>query len=1021
MVLAGLLCVRLLVPAAVHTFQSGRLDFSRTGTEALHYRLIGPHKGSRVTAVAGVAGEMLTFYMGAAGGGVWKTTDAGETWANVSDGFFDTGSIGAIAVSESAPSVVYVGTGSACIRGNVSTGVGMYKSTDSGKTWRFAGLKDAGQIGAIVVHPANPDLVFAAALGHPFGANADRGVFRSRDGGTSWQKVLFVSDRTGAADLVMAPTNPDVLYASMWTAERKPWTIISGGREGGLFKSQDGGTTWTKLVGGLPSGLIGRTGIAVSPADPRRIWAIVEADGGGLYRSDDAGEHFRLINAAWTLRTRPWYYMHVYADPGDPNTVYVLNTNLYKSTDGGTTFHAIPMPHGDNHAMWINPRHPEIFIEGNDGGATVTLSGGQSWSTQLNQPTAELYRVSVDNQFPYRLYGSQQDTYEVLSVPSRTANYGARLQLQHWYGVGGMEGGDAAPDPTNANIIYSGGTDGEIYRFDRMTGQIRPIKPYPEIGAMPASHLKYRFQRTAPIRVSPHDPRVVYQTSNHVHRTTDGGQHWEVISPDLTTNDPERTSTWGGPITREVTSEEVYCTIFAFEESPAKAGVLWAGSDDGRVHVSQDSGAEWRDVTPPQMPKWGTVNAIEPSAHDPARAIVAVLRYRLDDYAPYVFRTNDAGRTWTPLTDGKNGIPSNHPVRIVREDPDRKGLLYAGTEFGMYVSFDDGARWQSMQLNLPVVPVTDIKIHSQDLVLSTQGRSFWILDDLTPLHQWRDSAAAEGMTLFKPRDAYRVRSSGEELEDAYVGGINEVSNPRDIYGGARIGRDRLGEEPADGVTVNAYFNQVPSDEVTLAILDASGATVRRYSSRQGRAESHDALVVRPGLNRFVWDMRHADFIGRRGPLGAPGPYQVTLTAGRWNASQSFTLRPDPRVATSAADFQEQFGLLSLLRDRMVKIDALIKRLQAVGPDRPAALRQLEFRLVDADDDKRQGPQDAPPPLMAEYAHLFAHVAGADARPTDGAKTLFQDLEKAFSTLSIEADRLLPEAGKGERRPGGGRR
>jgi photosystem II stability/assembly factor-like uncharacterized protein len=656
-------------------FEGSVLDFSRTGTAALHYRLIGPHKGSRVTAVGGVPTELLTFYMGASGGGVWKTTDAGQSWINVSDGFLLTGSIGAIAVAESTPSVVYVGTGSACIRGNVSTGLGMYKSTDAGKTWNQAGLTNAGQIGRVVVHPTNPDVVFVAALGHAFGPSEDRGVFRSLDGGASWQKVLYVSDHTGAVDLAIDPKNHDAIYASMWTAERKPWTMTSGSTEGGLFKSQDGGSTWTRLTNGLPTGLIGRIGIAVSAANPRRVWAIVEAAQGGLYRSDDGGASFKLVNSSWDLRTRPWYYMHVYSDPVNPEIVYVLNTNLYKSIDGGQTFSPIPMPHGDNHDMWINPSHPEVFIEGNDGGATVTLSGGASWSTQLNQPTAEMYRVAVDNQFPYRVYGSQQDTYEVLAVPSRTANFGARLQLQHWYGVGGMEGGDAAPDPTNADIVYSGGTDGDIYRFDRRTSQMRPVKPYPEVDAMPGKYLKYRFQRTAPIRISPHDPRVVYQTSNVVHRSTDGGQHWEVISPDLTTNDPVRTSTWGGPITREVTSEEIYCTIFAFEESPAKAGVLWAGSDDGRVHVTQDGGGHWIDVTPSQMPKWATVNAIDASAHDPGRAIVTAYRYRLDDSAPYVFRTNDYGKSWTLLTDGRNGIPSDHFVRVVREDPGRADLF----------------------------------------------------------------------------------------------------------------------------------------------------------------------------------------------------------------------------------------------------------------------------------------------------------------------------------------------------------
>ena len=987
------------------TLASGRVNFDRPGTGALHYRLVGPHKGSRVTAVAGIPSQLLTFYMGATGGGVWKTTDAGETWLNVSDGYVDTGSIGAIAVSDSNPDVVYVGTGSACIRGNVSTGRGVYKSSDAGKTWQFVGLKDTGQIGSIVVQPTNPDVVLVAALGHAFGPNPDRGVFRSTDGGRSWDKVLFVSTRTGAVDLAMDPRDSQVLYASMWTADRKPWAMTSGSEEEGLFKSRDGGTTWTRLSGGLPTGPVGKIGVTVSPANPDRLWAIVEAKQGGLYRSDDAGAHFALVNSDWALRTRPWYYMHVYADPVDPNAVYVLNTNFYKSTDAGRTFRAIPMPHGDDHDLWINPRHPEVFIAGNDGGATVTLSGGASWSSQLNQPTAELYRVSVDNQFPYRLYASQQDTYEVLSVPSRSANFGERLQLQHWYGVGGMEGGDAAPDPENGDIVYSGGTDGDIFRFDRRTYQIRPIKPYPEVDAMPARYLKYRFQRSAPIRVSSHNPNVLYQTSNYVHRSTDGGQHWEVISPDLTTNDPERTSTWGGPITREVTSEEIYCTIFAFEESPAKAGVLWAGSDDGRVHVSRDDGAHWEDVTPPRMPKWGTVNAIDPSAHGPGRAIVSVLRYRLDDYAPYVFRTDDFGKTWTLLTDGTNGIPKDSPVRVVREDPDRKGLLYAGTEFGMFLSFDDGAHWQSVQLNLPVVPVTDIRIHAQDLVLSTQGRSFWILDDLSSLHEWTDALASQAHVLFKPRDAYRVRTSDEELEDPYVGGLNEVSNPRDIYGGARISRDRLGEEPPSGVTFRAYFREQPSEPVTLEILDSTNRVVRSYST-QGHRKTHNALSVVSGLNQFVWDMREGDFIGNRGPLVAPGRYLVKVSVGSWSQSQPFDLRPDPRLSTSPADYRQQFDLLSQIRDRMTKVDALVKRLKGGPNAHAAAAEQLAATLIDPDDDTRMGPMDAPPTLMAQFSRLLGYVAGADAKPTDAALERFQDLDRVLTKAAADVDRTM---------------
>ncbi|MBI2834801.1 MAG: glycosyl hydrolase, partial [Acidobacteria bacterium] len=577
--------------------------------QAMRYRSVGPTRGGRVTTVTGVPSEHHTFYMGAAGGGVWKTTDAGETWANISDGFIEAGSIGAVAVADSDPHVIYVGTGSACMRGNVSPGIGVYKSTDGGKTWRHIGLRESGQIARIRIHPRDANLLYVAANGHGFGPNPDRGIFRSRDGGTTWEKALFINDQTGAVDLVMDPKDPNILYAAMSRMERKPWVMFSGGPDGGIFKTTDGGTKWTKLVGGLPKGLLGRIGIAVSPANTNRLWAMVEAENDpGFYMSDDAGQTWRLVNAEHELQQRPFYYHHVYADPKDPNVVYELNTRLYKSTDAGRTFRSLRQPHGDNHDLWINPNDPQVLINGNDGGAAVTYNGGLTWSTQLNQPTAELYRVAVDNQFPYRLYGAQQDN-STISVPSRVT-FGI-TPTQHWYAVSGGESGHIAPHPTNPNIVYSGHYRGELYRYDHTTGTSRAIRPYPEdIWGQAPRDIKYRFQWHAPVRISPHDPGTLYFVSQFVHKTTNEGQSWQVISPDLTRNDKSKQGYGGAPITAEGTGVEIYPTIYAFEESAIERGVLWAGSDDGLVHVSRDAGKTWTNVTPKNLPEWGTVNAI---------------------------------------------------------------------------------------------------------------------------------------------------------------------------------------------------------------------------------------------------------------------------------------------------------------------------------------------------------------------------------------------------------------------------
>ncbi len=955
----------------------------------LRYRMIGPHRGGRSTAVAGVPGDHRTFYMGAAGGGLWKTTDAGEVWENVSDGFFRAGSIGAIGIAASNPRVIYVGTGSACIRNNVSVGIGLYKSTDAGGTWQAAGLADAGQIARVRVDPRDPNLVYVAALGHAFGPNQMRGVFRSRDGGGSWQRILFVNDRTGAADLAMDPGNPRVLYAAMWTGERRPWGLVGGSTDGGVFKTADGGGHWTRLAGGLPAGPVGRIGVAVSPARPGRVFALVDAaDGSGLYRSDDAGLTFRQTIADRQLTSRSWYYAHVFADTRDPDVVYVANTNLYRSADGGATFSPMAMPHGDNHDLWIDPQDPAVLIEANDGGATISVDGGRSWSTQLNQPTAEMYRVAVDGQFPYRVYGAQQDQYDALSVPSRTANFGARLQLQHWYAVGGMEGGFVALDPRTPDVVYAGGPSGMITRFDRRSMHLRGINVYPETARTPRDST-YRFTWNAPIVTSPLEPDAVYHTSQYVHRSIDGGQTWTVVSPDLTKSVTGRYAMPAGSVSPEALP---YPTVSAFDESRVARGVLWAGSDDGLVHLSRDGGAHWTDVTPAALPEGSTVNAIEPSRHAAGRALVTAFRYQLDDFRPFVFRTDDYGQHWALLTDGRNGIPADHFVRVVREDPGREGLLYAGTEFGMYVSLDNGGHWQSLQLNLPATPITDIAVHEADLVLSTNGRSFWILDDVSPLRELAVSSPSSAH-LFKPREVYRVATSAEEGDQPYVGGACCVSNPRDIYAGARIERHRLGEEPPDGAI---FYVALPGESrgVALDVLGPDGRVVRSLVGEGGPSGGS----LGGGLNRVVWDLR-VDFPfeeargkgsvrgeGARGggrargagpaglprPRAMPGTYQVRLMAGGHTETASFRLLPDPRLPLGADDYQRQFDLLLQVAGGLDRLE----RASADGGGRQAAIRAREASA-----------------LERQLTYLYGFVADSEDRPTASAEERWAELEQ----------------------------
>jgi photosystem II stability/assembly factor-like uncharacterized protein len=993
----------------------------------LEWRNIGPHRGGRVVAVAGVTSQPYVYYFGGTGGGVWKTTDGGIRWLNVSDGQLATGSVGAVAVAESDPNVVYVGMGESCIRGNLSEGDGVYKSTDAGKTWKHVGLGDTRTIGQVRIHPANPDLVYVAALGHAFGPNADRGVFRSKDGGAHWDKVLFVDDKTGAVDLAMDPSNPRVLYAAFWQAVRKPWTMESGGPGSALYKSTDGGDTWTKLADeNLPKKSVwGRIGVAVSPANPNRVWAIIEAEDGGVFRSDDAGKTWRKTNEERRLRQRAWYYTHIYADPKNPESLYVLNTGFYRSLDGGKTFTAIPVPHGDNHNLWIARDDPKRMIQSNDGGANVSFDGGVTWSSIYNQPTAQFYHVITDTRFPYYVFGAQQDN-STMAIASRTAEGG--IDRVHWYPVEGCESGYIAVDPTDPMVTYAGCYDGVIERYDHRTGQSRNVNVYPDNPmGWGAEGMKYRFQWTFPIVISPHDPKTVYAAGNVLFKTTNAGQTWTAISPDLTRNDPTKLGPSGGPITKDNTSVEYYCTIFAMAESPKEKGLLWAGSDDGLVHVSRDAGVHWTNVTPKDLPEWSMVSQIDPSPHEAGTMYLAVNRYKHDDNRPFAYVTRDYGQTWTKIV---NGIPDGSFVRVVREDPARKGLLYAGTERGAYFSLDDGARWQPLQMalpgalppagdkatgRLPVVPITDLVVKDDDVVVSTQGRSFWILDDVSPLRQMGGEVAAADVHLFKPSPAYR------------------------FFGGGTRPNPLVGQNPPNGAIL--YYalkaEPKPNEEVTLELLDASGKVLRKLSSKEDKDKAEapgggDEEVFGPppaartipakaGLNRFPWDLRVEDasrFKGMilwggltRGPVVPPGTYQVRLTANGKSSTQPLEVRKDPRIASSDEEFRKQYDLLLKMRDKVSETHDAITRIRdtrdqlkgaadrAKGnkaiADAAAALDKkltaVEEELYQTKNQSSQDPLNFPIRLNNKLAALAGVVASGETAPTDQSYVVYEDL------------------------------
>jgi photosystem II stability/assembly factor-like uncharacterized protein len=1018
-------CLLILATAAFPAQSAAQsAAFDSTDFAGLQFRSIGPHRGGRSTAVAGIGEEPLTYFFGGTGGGVWKTTDAGNSWTNVTDGQLGSASVGAIDVADSDPNVIYVGMGSACMRGNTSMGDGFYKSEDGGDSWTHIGLPEAGQVGRIAVHPKDADVAFAAVVGHAFGPNPERGIFRTQDGGDTWEHVLALSEETGAIDVSINPKNPRIIYASMWRGERKPWTMYSGSEESGIYRSRDSGDTWTRLEGGLPTGLVGKSAVAVSPANPDRVWVLIEAPNGkgGVYRTDDGGDTWSHVNRGRNLQQRAWYYTHIYADPQNENVVYALNTGYYKSIDGGRTFQGISVPHGDVHDLWLNPNDPQKQIVANDGGGQVSLNGGGSWSSMYTQPTAEMYRVFVDDQFPYRVYGSQQDNSTIM-VPSQ--GLPGVTPYQNWAAVGGCESGHIAIDPRNPNITYAGCYGGSISRVDRGTGDSREILIYPQLqlGQAPKT-LKYRFQWNAPIRLSPHDPDLLYHTSNYVHRTRDGGHSWETISPDLTRNDTTKQNHAGEPITMDNTGVEVYGTVFAFEESPHEQGVLWAGSDDGLVHISRDDGGSWENVTPPGMPEWGTVNMIDLSAHGSGRAFLAVTRYRMDDFTPYMFRTDDYGETWTRLS--SEGIADRHFVRVIREDPDRQGLLYAGTEYGLYVSFGDGASWQSLQRNLPVTPITDLVVHEGDLVVATQGRSFWILDDLSPLHQLTPEVAAAAAHLYAPAGAYR----------ANFGSV-------------------FGESRPDGALFYYTLAAEPEENLTLEVLDGAGDVVRVYASHPSKFSQADKEAIgrsadfRPdsipanvGLNRANWNLFYEGpdmvdgaiiwgFTG--GPAAAPGSYQVRLTLGDVTQTENFEILMDPRLTITEADLQEQFDLLLRIRAMLQESHDAIREIRSVrgqmkeqaklaadagfGDEFGVVADSASTKLTGVEQElmqtKNQSFQDAlnfPPMLDNQIAALYGYVLQTTDRPNQGAYDRLGDLQAELSVHVTELRRIITTGG-----------
>ena len=998
--------------AAVSRAQSSAPDSARGGYDpslfnALRWRSIGPNRGGRSIACAGSASRPFEYYFGAVGGGLWKTGDGGLTWRPVTDGQLKSSSIGAVAVSESNPDVVFIGMGETQLRGNIMQGDGVYKTTDAGKTWAHAGLADTHAISRIRIHPANPDLVYVCALGHPYGPNDERGVFRSKDGGKSWNKVLFRSNHSGAVDLSFDPQNPQVMFAAIWDAYRTPWSLSSGGPESGLFKSTNGGDNWTEITRntGLPKGIIGKIGVSVSAADGKRVYAIVEAEDGGVFVSDDAGATWKKISEDRRLRQRAFYYTRLYADPKARDTVYVLNNGFYKSTDGGKTYKTIRVPHGDNHDLWIASNDPQRMINSNDGGGNVSINGGETWTGQA-YPTAQLYHVATTKDFPYHVCGAQQDNSTVC-VSSESGGRGRSSPVM--YAVGGGESGYIAPHPKNPNLFYAGSQGALLTRFDRSTGHTRDIQVFPLFfSGMPASALKERWQWTFPIVFSPHDPNVLYTSSQHLWKTTSDGQSWERISPDLTRADPKTLGDSGGPITKDQNGPEIYGTIFTIAPSRLEANTIWTGSDDGLAYITRDAGKRWEKITPPGLPEFSRISLIEASLHKPGTAYLAAKRYQLDDRGPYIFKTHDYGKTWTKIV---AGIRSDDYVHAVREDPKRPGLLYAGAEHGIYVSFDDGANWQSLSLNLPDTQVPDLVVEENDLVIATHGRSFYILDDIGVLRQLTPEYASADVHLFQPRTAIRS--------------VNQVAID--------------------------YSLKKPADKVTIDILDAKAQVIRTFigstddDKRPAVAAGGESFGPQPpraparkaGTNRFTWDLRYPGatvFEGmilwsaraETGPLAPPGSYQVRLTVDGQTQTQAFAIKRDPRLTNvTDADLAEQFSLAIKVRDKTSEANEMVilirdikkqikdrsekakdQTVSGAGESLAKKLSSVEEAVYQVRNQSNQDPLNFPIKLNNQIAALRRSIETGDGRPTAQSYVVFRELSAQLDALQAKLNEMV---------------
>ncbi|WPZ12040.1 VPS10 domain-containing protein [Roseivirga spongicola] len=1014
-----LLCVTLLCLAllSVESFSQRRnrkqsntgISYESSLFNAMEFRLVGPFRGGRATAVAGVVQDPMTYYMGATGG-VWKTDNAGESWYNVSDGFMKTASVGAIAVSESDPNVVYVGMGEAPVRGVMTShGDGVYKSTDAGKTWKHMGLEKTRQISKIVVDPRNPEVLIVGAQGSPYAATEDRGIYRSEDGGESWTKVHYIDENSGVSDLSMDMTNPRIVYAAYWDHRRFPWKVQSGGPGSGIWKSMDGGVSWNKLTEGLPKGVMGKIGVSVSRANPNKVWAIIEADNGGLYRSDNGGKNWRLINPDRLLRARSWYYMHIQAHPTDDESVFVMNAPLVQSTDNGKTFVNLNTPHGDNHQIWVNPLHPEYMINANDGGANVSIDGGRNWSTQSNQPTAQFYRVNVDNQFPYRIYGGQQDNSSV-SIASRVD--GGGISNEDFFPVGGCESAYSAFDPDDPKYVYSGCYQGIIDEWNAKTKQTKDVMAYPfqGLGTNPAD-VKYRFNWNAPIVASKHDPSVIYHAGNKLLKTSNRGITWEEISPDLTKNDSTHISWGGGPITNEGAGGEIYHAIYYVAESPHTPDVIYTGADDGLLHITKDGGASWSNISMPNVEE-GMVNQIEVSPHTPGTVYVAYNRYKYNDFTPHIFKSTDYGQTWNRLV---SGIDADAHVRVVREDPNQKDLLYAGTETGLYVSFDGGLMWNKFQQNLPIVPITDLMIKDNDMIVATQGRAFWVMDDLNPLYELAKAKDSD-FYVFEPENAIR--------DNAF-----------------RTGSTSMGQNPYPGFSIMYYLKEnVDSVDLTIDFKDAKGNVVRHFSSSADK--NQEKLRKKSGMNRLNWNLSMTNpegvegvfmGLGAGGHRVAPGQYTVEATYGSQTITKQVEVLPDPRWEATQAQYAEQQRLLSSLRAQIDELQEMASDIRSVRSQVTdlksrvdeneyakvheladaliAEIDSLEEKLIQPNQKTFQDVINFPNKVEAQLLHIYGTIDGIQPPVTNGQKKRAADViseAKVAMAKANDVNRKLEE-------------